>query len=86
MQVENKKPIFSVSLSDEECKQGYQLYDISYENNVDILASEYVRPKPLTGYTPTRNEIGDRSGTKVLPQTHIPSQQVPIQSHNLSPF
>jgi hypothetical protein len=60
--------------------------DISYENNVDILASEYVRPKPLTGYTPTRNEIGDRSGTKVLPQTHIPSKQIPISSQHYTPF
>jgi hypothetical protein len=60
--------------------------DISYDNNVDILASEYVRPKLLTGHTPYNNEIGDRSGTKVLPQTHIPSQQIPIHSHNLSSF
>ena len=34
MQIENKKPIFSVSLSDKECTQGYQLYDINYENKI----------------------------------------------------
>ncbi len=60
--------------------------DISYEDPVSILASEYVKPKLLTGSTPYNNEIGDRSGSKVLPQTHIPSQQVPINSHNLSAF
>jgi hypothetical protein len=60
--------------------------DISYENGVEILASEYVKPKVLTGYTPVRNEIGDRSGTKVLPQTHIPSQQIPITSQAYTPF
>ena len=60
--------------------------DITYEDPVSILASEYVKPKLLTGHTAYNNEIGDRSGSKVLPQTHIPSQQVPINSHNLSAF
>lgn len=60
--------------------------DIEYEDPVQILASEYVRPKALTGFSPVRNEIGDSFGEKVLPQTHIPSQQVPIHSHNYSQF
>ena len=60
--------------------------DISYQNGVEILASEYVRPKPLTGYTPVNNEIGDRSGSRVQPQTHIPSKQIPIHSQHYSPF
>jgi hypothetical protein len=60
--------------------------DIIYEDPLEILASEYVKPKVLTGYAPVRNEIGDAQGSKVLPQTHIPSQQVPIHSHNWSPF
>jgi len=29
-----KKPTFSISLSDEESAQGYQLYDISYEGKI----------------------------------------------------
>jgi len=60
--------------------------DITYEDPVSILASEYVRPKPLTGYSPVNNEIGDRMGSKVLPQTHIPSKQVPISSQHYTPF
>ncbi len=59
---------------------------ISNENSVDILASEYVKPRLLTGSAPSRNEIGDPQGSYVRPPTHIPSQQIPIHSHNFTPF
>jgi len=60
--------------------------DISNDNNIDIYASEYVKPRLLTGATPIRNEIGDIQGSNVLPPTHIPSQQIPIHTHNYTPF
>lgn len=59
---------------------------INRDNEVDLYASEYVRPKALTGYTPLRNEIGDAYGSRVLPQTHVPASNVPIHSHNMTTF
>lgn len=60
--------------------------DVQYEDPVAILASEYVAPKTLTGFTPVRNEIGDAYGSKVLPQTHIPANYVPATGQMSNPF
>ena len=60
--------------------------DITYEDPVSILASEYVRPKTLTGFSPVRNEIGDKFGTQVTPQTHIPSSQISVTAQMSRPF
>jgi hypothetical protein len=46
----------------------------------EVLAADYVRPRPLTGYSPVRNEIGDAYGMRMQPQaTVLGAESLPIR-------
>ena len=46
----------------------------------EVLAADYVRPRPLTGYSPVRNEIGDAYGMRMQPQaTVMGAESLPIR-------
>ena len=46
----------------------------------EVLAADYVRPRPLTGYSPVRNEIGDAYGMRMHPQaTVMGAESLPIR-------
>jgi hypothetical protein len=52
-----------------------------------ILNAEYVKPRPLNGYTPVLNELGERFGTHTGPQTLTPgTTQLPIRSNDFQTF
>ncbi len=53
----------------------------------ELLASEYVRPRPLTGYAPVRNEIGDAFGMRMQPQaTVMGAESIPIRFQDFNSF
>ena len=54
---------------------------------VEILAADYVRPRPLTGYAPVRNEIGDKYGSHTAPPTKVlGADKLPIHSGGFQSF
>lgn len=44
---------------------------LSGHSAAEVLAADYVRPRPLTGYAPVRNEIGDNYGMRMQPQATV---------------
>ena len=52
-----------------------------------MLNAEYVKPRPINGYTPVLNELGERFGTHTGPQTITPGKtQLPIRSNDFQTF
>ena len=52
-----------------------------------MLNAEYVKPRPINGYTPVLNELGERFGTHTGPQTLTPGKtQMPIRSNDFQTF
>ena len=60
---------------------------VSFGLSSELLASEYVRPRPLTGYKPVRNEIGDAYGMRMQPQAEIKgAESIPIRFQDFNSF
>ncbi len=52
-----------------------------------MLNAEYVKPRPINGYAPVLNELGERYGTHTGPQTTTPGKaQLPIRSNDFQTF
>jgi len=52
-----------------------------------MLNAEYVKPRPINGYSPVLNELGERFGTHTGPQTLTPGRtQLPIRSNDFQTF
>ena len=53
----------------------------------DVLAADYVRPMPLTGYNPVRNEIGDAYGMRMQPQVTVSgSNSLPLRHQDFQSY
>ena len=52
-----------------------------------MLNAEYIKPRPINGYAPVLNELGERFGTHTGPQTLTPGKtQLPIRSNDFQTF
>ncbi len=52
-----------------------------------MLNAEYIKPRPINGYAPVLNELGERFGTHTGPQTLTPGKtQMPIRSNDFQTF
>jgi hypothetical protein len=64
-----------------------QAHKLAGHSAAEVLAADYVRPRPLTGYTPVRNEIGDSYGMRMQPQaTVMGAESLPIRFQDFQSF
>lgn len=61
--------------------------NVQQSDLASMLNAEYVKPRPINGYMPVLNDIGERYGTHTGPQTITPGKtQLPITHNDFQTF